>query len=785
MPDNSDLAFDELVASRRQLQNFCYAHYSSLLQFHEGISFRLYLNDKHIGKKVRYLSSTATCYESLLECPDTFLPDQHKKDGSKKILQLAEQFALSALKDPKQDWKSDGSARIYCRCRTLPLVISHLVDNEVAKYNYKIDTLLKQILLQLEKEVSRLAIGEASGRKIRDWYPPNAFHTYWTLYTLKTIEVIFPGEFDRLHDEFKESRFQIDRLREEMLTWSWKTAGYQISLHSSHASTLDSDQLAWSLTTLLTFDQGFQASLPKQDFIRCGFKCLFEQQNEIGIWRTGAPLFHYQNSGNAHCYVFETFATLLKSVLTRQKEGPFLRQELLPYARNLLKLWNYADSTKIENSGLWGWNSGHRANHKEPESWATASVFSYTQFLRRLLGIWTRETAAKQLNVDISRKSSEEAVKELSQRGDTWTQDLTAANQLVAYFVNPVRIFESDTAFDPDSQPISKDQARAAILFGPPGTSKTTLSRNVARAIGWDYVELHASHFVAAGLPDVQRTADKIFGELMELDRTVILFDEIDELVRAREKDSDPFGRFLTTSMLPKLAELWKKRKVIYFVATNHIKSFDPAIRRAERFDLLIDVSPPSFKIKLARIKELLRNTSRNDDGHELTSNQVETALEHAVKYSDARILKKEEPPFILPPEANLAKYLLVRYDQLDEVASLLRDKVKNPESAHLTADLFTQVFSEFSEPSLKYCEPFSDYFKSRQYQQYDFSKVNVWTASGVVPENFKSELKHRKRNGKDEYWYESRTGPAKFGTLSANCKVVAPGVITISRTKS
>jgi SpoVK/Ycf46/Vps4 family AAA+-type ATPase len=124
-------------------------------------------------------------------------------------------------------------------------------------------------------------------------------------------------------------------------------------------------------------------------------------------------------------------------------------------------------------------------------------------------------------------------------------------------------------------------------------------------------VELHASHFVAHGLPNVQRTADRIFRELMQLDRTVILFDEIDELVRAREKDSDAFGRFLTTSMLPKLAELWKGRRVIYFVATNHIKFFDPAIRRAERFDTLVDVSPPSFEKKIKQLGGLLDNDFR------------------------------------------------------------------------------------------------------------------------------------------------------------------------------
>jgi len=135
--------------------------------------------------------------------------------------------------------------------------------------------------------------------------------------------------------------------------------------------------------------------------------------------------------------------------------------------------------------------------------------------------------------------------------------------------------------------------------------------RALAGVIGWDYFELHASHFVADGLPNVQRKADEIFTRLMEIDRAIVLFDEIDELVREREKnregESDTFGRFLTTSMLPKLAELWDNRKIMCFVAYNHIGLFDRAIARSQRFDAVIFVSPPAFEIKINKLRQLLK----------------------------------------------------------------------------------------------------------------------------------------------------------------------------------
>ena len=58
--------------------------------------------------------------------------------------------------------------------------------------------------------------------------------------------------------------------------------------------------------------------------------------------------------------------------------------------------------------------------------------------------------------------------------------------------------------------------------------------------------------------------------------------------------------------MLPKLAELWEARKILYFVATNHINYFDSAIIRSHRFDALILVSPPSFRSKIEELERLL-----------------------------------------------------------------------------------------------------------------------------------------------------------------------------------
>jgi hypothetical protein len=760
MESDCELSFENLVTSRQELQRFCKHHYSSLTAFRDGVSFKLVQSEPALKGAVRHLSSTATCIESLLDCPKEFAPEREES------LVLAKEFANAALQVPRDDWLSDGSARIYCRCRSMSLIVEHL-----PKYQSAIQEHLKYILSQLEDKCDRLAIGEGSKyQPEKDWYPPNAFHTYWTLQLICTIEQRFPKEFKKLRNAFEETRFNLSRLQAELLLWAHNMAGYQSALHEAGSSRLDSDQLAWSLATIITFQRDFQANLAEQDFIRHAMKCFFEHQTEIGIWRTGAPLFQFKNSGNAYCYIYETLAVLLRSALRSANEGAFLRQLLRPYAQNLLRLWRYAISTQIQLSpdgALLGWNSGNRANSTQPESWASASVYSFAQCLRRLVGIWTREAVVTKLKISSSRTLKQDAVLALAERGDTWAEaGKNVAAKLMALFVNPMYMRNADAPLEPDNQPISEDQARGAILFGPPGTSKTTLSRCVAEAIGWDYVELHASHFVADGLPNVQRTANAIFDQLLQLDRTVILFDEIDELVRAREKEPDAFGRFLTTSMLPKLAELWKLKKVIYFVATNYIPYFDTAVTRAQRFDALICVAPPSFDKKIRRLKELL-SPWRSDLKIEVTQDQVDTAVQGA--------RSNEASSGLLDPKWALAKLLLIRWDQLQELAAILRQQLDASDAIVLDQEILQKALCKLSDPSLMKSRAFQDYCDSLTYEQHDFGKITVWRIDGRLSPTLRSKLT-RTTEG---YWRISRCDFGDFSDFAGKCRQVAPGTLS------
>lgn len=731
------LSFEELADSRRFLQEFCLLHVPSLTSLQSGISFKLFPTDEDLGRRrVRHLTATATCLSSLLDCPPRFRTPQFEN-----VLPLYPIFAIRSL---RRNWKSEGSAPIYCRCRALPLVIRFC-----ATFDPLIEVHIKRILAQLDEKPERFGIGEADveTQEPDDWSPPNAFHTYWTLDVLRRIETRFPVKYGSLSALYKPD---LNVRRAAMLSWARERLGYEISLHSEpRSSVLDTDQLAWSLAIFLRFDANFHSDLAKQDLIKQAFQSLFSTQNAVGTWPHYKPLFHYRDAGNAYCYVFETFATLLHHcVLKGRAESKVIRELLKPYDKKLLDLWRYAVSTQIPSavsSSVLGWSSGHRINNPgAAESWATASVFSYAQALRRLMGIWCRDQAYSSLNIPRSRLTPKRARRRMASRGETWGWNkVSVSDQLCTMFVNPVRMHKCNDKLEPDSQPIDDNHARSAILFGPPGTSKTTLIRLLADVISWKYVEIHASHFVAEGLTQVQKTADKIFRQLVELDHTVVLFDEIDELVREREMEKDAFGRFLTTSMLPKLAELWGARKILYFVATNHINYFDSAIIRSHRFDALILVSPPSFEAKLHRLTELLSQVhglpGRN---FQIEKAQIRKELEQiqenfnkllgqesasASGIDEARINYWREQE--LPPNLALAKFVLLRYDELDELAHQLSEILKSRSRIprKISTEILREALTKVADSEWRHNKSYLEYLRDLRSERRDFEMLRAW----------------------------------------------------------
>ncbi len=80
-----------------------------------------------------------------------------------------------------------------------------------------------------------------------------------------------------------------------------------------------------------------------------------------------------------------------------------------------------------------------------------------------------------------------------------------------------------------------KQDVSSVLLFGPPGTAKTTTVKSLAQKLGWHFLELTPSNFIIDGLELIEQRAKDIFDDLSSLRETVILFDELDSIFIDRE----------------------------------------------------------------------------------------------------------------------------------------------------------------------------------------------------------------------------------------------------------
>ena len=151
----------------------------------------------------------------------------------------------------------------------------------------------------------------------------------------------------------------------------------------------------------------------------------------------------------------------------------------------------------------------------------------------------------------------------------------------------------------------------SSILFGPPGTAKTTVVAAIAKRLGWGFVAIDTSTFLRDGLGNVARRISDVFDQLMRLEDVVILFDEIEEFVLDRSMPSLTMeSRLLTTAMLTKLADLRGRRKAAFFIATNRLTALDAAVTRPGRFDLQLFVGTPNLAARMGRFAAKLEGSS-------------------------------------------------------------------------------------------------------------------------------------------------------------------------------
>jgi len=149
----------------------------------------------------------------------------------------------------------------------------------------------------------------------------------------------------------------------------------------------------------------------------------------------------------------------------------------------------------------------------------------------------------------------------------------------------------------------------AIMLFGPPGTGKTSFARAIASRLAWVFVELHPS-LLGQGA-EAAAALRLALDELQRVERIVCFVDEADEI--AADRAGRPGNQPLVNELLKAIPVFKSQPDRLIVMATNSISSIDPALLRPGRFDLIIPVGAPDAGGRAELAAEFLPSADPSD----------------------------------------------------------------------------------------------------------------------------------------------------------------------------
>jgi GNAT superfamily N-acetyltransferase len=140
---------------------------------------------------------------------------------------------------------------------------------------------------------------------------------------------------------------------------------------------------------------------------------------------------------------------------------------------------------------------------------------------------------------------------------------------------------------------------RSVVLFGPPGTGKTTFAKAVASRLDWPFVEVFPSRLASdpRGLAGALR---QVFLDIGRLEHAVVFIDEVEEIASARTGEASSPLQGVTNELLKIIPAFREKEGRVLICATNFIRSLDKAFLRHGRFDYVIPIGPPDLDARRA-----------------------------------------------------------------------------------------------------------------------------------------------------------------------------------------
>ena len=170
-------------------------------------------------------------------------------------------------------------------------------------------------------------------------------------------------------------------------------------------------------------------------------------------------------------------------------------------------------------------------------------------------------------------------------------------NELVESVIWPMKHRNLYEAMDAKSP-------KGILLHGPPGTGKTLLARALANKIEVNFISVKGAELLSKYVGESERAVREVFRKARQVSPCIVFFDELDALCpRRSEGNSTRVSERVVSQMLSEIDGVEELPDVCVLAATNRPDMIDPALLRPGRFDLALEIPPPSGKEVLEIIK--------------------------------------------------------------------------------------------------------------------------------------------------------------------------------------